>query len=89
MLTVFELCKKKQTLLPYYFIKSEVFYQLNRAVELNLESKIPEKLPSVAKKGLLQKKLKDIISALPSSLRLLKPLNKLFWEQFKKSQLGA
>ena len=65
MLTVFELCKKTD-FTPKLF---EVFNQMNRAVELNLESKIQEKIPSIATKRLLQIKSKDIISALPSSLR--------------------
>ena len=36
----------------------EVFNKLNRAVEHNLKSTIPGKLPSVTKKRLLQKKFK-------------------------------
>ena len=38
--------------------RGEVFNQLNRSVEHNLKCRIPEKLPSVAKKHLLQKKFK-------------------------------
>ena len=38
--------------------RGEVFNQLNRAVEHNLKCRIPEKLPNVAKKRLLRKKLK-------------------------------
>ena len=42
--------------------RGEVFYQLNRAVKNNLKCKIPEKLPSVAKKRLLQKKIQKTLS---------------------------
>ena len=39
--------------------RSEVFNQLNRAVDHNLKCRIPEKLPSVAKKRLLRKNFKS------------------------------
>ena len=38
--------------------RGEVFNQLNRAVEHNLNCRIPQKLPSVAKKRLLRKQFK-------------------------------
>ena len=38
--------------------RGEVFNQLNQAVEHNMKCRIPEKLPSVAKKRLLRKKFK-------------------------------
>ena len=64
--------------------KWQVFNQLNRAVEQNLKGRKPEKLPSVAKKRLLQKNSKNIISVLLRSLRLLRLLDRLFWKGFEK-----
>ena len=42
--------------------RGEVFNQLNCAVEHNLKCRIPEKLPSVAKKRLLRKKIQKTLS---------------------------
>ena len=64
--------------------RGEVFNQSNRAVEHNLNCRIPEKLPSVAKKRQLRKNSKDIISVLLRSLRPLRLLDQLFWKGFEK-----
>ena len=64
--------------------RGDVFSQLNRAVEHNLKCRIPEKLPSVAKKRLLRKNSQDIISVLLRSLRPHRLLDQLFWKGFEK-----
>ena len=70
--------------------RGEVFNQMNRAVEHNLKCRIPEKLPSVAKKRLLRKKnSKDLISVLVRSLRPLRLLDQLFWKGFEKFKIQS
>ena len=65
--------------------RGEVFNQLNCAVGHNLKCRIPEKLPSVAKKRLLRKKnSKDIISVLLRSLRPIRLLDQIFWKGLEK-----
>ena len=66
--------------------RSEVFNQLNRAVEHNLKCRIPEKLPSVAKKRLLQKKLKRHYLSSAQKIASTQTLGSAFLERIRKVQ---
>ena len=66
--------------------RGEVFNQLNRADEHNLNCRIPEKLPSVAKKRLLRKKLKRHYLSSAQKLASIQTLGSVFLESFRKVQ---
>ena len=66
--------------------KSEVFNQLNRAVEHNLKSRIPKKLPSVARKRLLRKKFKRHYLSSAQKLASTQTLGSAFLERIRKVQ---
>ena len=64
--------------------RGEVFNQLNRAVEHNLKYRIPEKLPSVAKKRLLRKKCKNHYLSSAQKRASIQTLGSAFLERFRK-----
>ena len=64
----------------------EVFNQLNRAVKHNLKCRIPEKLPSVAKKRLLRKKFKRHYLSSAQKLASTQTLGSAFLERIQKVQ---
>ena len=66
--------------------RGEVFNPLNRAVEHNLKCRIPEKLPSVAKKRLLQKKFKRHYLSSAQKLASTQTLGSAFLERIRKVQ---
>ena len=66
--------------------RGEVFNQLNRAVEHNLKCRIPEKLPSVAKKRLLRKKFKRHYLSSAQKLASTQTLGSAFLERIRKLQ---
>ena len=66
--------------------RDEVFNQLNRAVEHNLKCRIPEKLPSVAKKRLLRKKFKRHYLSSAQKLASTQTLGSAFLERIRKIQ---
>ena len=82
----------KYTLYKYRFYfniissRGDVFNQLNRAVEHNLKCRIPEKLPSVAKKRLLQKKIKRDYLSSAQKLASTQTLESAFLERIRKVQ---
>ena len=66
--------------------RGEVFNQLNQAVEHNLKCSIPEKLPSFAKKRLLQKKFKRHYLSSVQKLASTQTLGSAFLERIRKIQ---
>ena len=66
--------------------RGEVFNQLNSAVENNLKCRIPEKLPSVAKKRLLRKKFKRHYLSSAQKLASTQTLGSDFLERIRKVQ---
>ena len=66
--------------------RGEVFNQLNRAVEHNLKCRIPEKLPSVAKKRLLRKKFKRQNISSAQMIASTQTLGSAFLERIRKVQ---
>ena len=66
--------------------RGEVLNQLNRIVEHNLKYRIPEKLPSVAKKRLLRKKFKRHYLSSAQKLASTQTLGSAFLERFRKGQ---
>ena len=66
--------------------RGEVFNQLNCAVEHNLKCRTPEKLPSVAKKRLLQKKFKRHYLSSAQKLASTQTLGSVFLERIQKIQ---
>ena len=66
--------------------RGEVFNQLNRAVEHSLKCRIPEKLPSVAKKRLVRKKfIRHYLSSF-QKLASTQTLGSAFLERIRKVQ---
>ena len=63
--------------------RGEVFNQLNRAVKHNLKCRIPEKLLSVAKKSLLQKKIKRHYLSSAQKLASTQTLGSAFLERIR------
>ena len=66
--------------------RGEVFNQLNRAVEHNLKCRIPEKLPIVAKKRLLRKKIKRHYLSSAQRFASTQTLGSDFLERIRKIQ---
>ena len=66
--------------------RGEVVNQLNRAVEHNLKGRIPEKLPSVAKKRQLRKKFKRDYLSSAQKLASTQTLGSAFLERNRKVQ---
>ena len=66
--------------------RGEVVNQLNRAVEHNLKCRIPEKLPSVAKKRQLRKKFKRDYLSSAQKLASTQTLGSAFLERNRKVQ---
>ena len=66
--------------------RGEVFSQLNRAVKHNLKCRIPEKLPSVARKRLLRKKFLRHNLSSAQKLASTQTLGSAFLEKIRKAQ---
>ena len=66
--------------------RAEVFDQLNCPVEHNLKCRIPEKLPSVAKKRLLRKQIKRHYLSSAQKLASNRTFESAFLERIRKVQ---